>query len=187
MKIKPVFAFMLISAVCLTGCMTMEVRQLRPSAVVNIQPKFDVISIQVSDTIPEEYIIPSKHGIKSANVEQWNTTILEGFSQNLSDFYTISSNSKHILRIEKAEIEFLKEGESIAQNSYSNYPTTVTITKAQIKYRAVLLKNAEVEESCSGRALSLSNFTSIYEVSDAVESAFEVMIEQIASDLLNGN
>ena len=187
MKIKSKFALMLISAACLTGCMTMKVHQLRPSAVVNIQPKFDVISIQVSDAIPEKYIVPSKHGIKSANVEQWNTTILEGFSQNLSDFYTISGDSNHILRIEKAEIEFLKEGESIAQNSYSSYTKTVTITKAQIKYRAVLLKNGEVEESCSGRALSLSNFTSIYEVSDAVESAFEVMIEQISSELLNDN
>jgi hypothetical protein len=170
---------LVIAAIFLTACMSLNVSQFAASPNVDLDPKEGPFKLELTADVKDQYEVPSKNGVRGFEVANWRNSLGSGFDSAFGKHNSAGNakNSKTI-QIIKAEMDLSPAAVTAAGG--------VAAAQATVTYQARLVAaNGTVMKRSTGTVAAKAATTSPSQTTESAKSAVESMYEKIAEDFFN--
>jgi hypothetical protein len=168
---------------------TLKVTALNPKPNLALKNSKEKIYFLIDKNVEDNYVVPKQSGITKTNVSEWHTSLINGFKNGFSDFFTIVndlSEADFILKISKADFEWTPAATRTNVSGSSGYvssTTSVSSIRAQVTFKAQLVnKNGDIVKQCANTVIAKKVASGFKDVNPTVASALESMYEYIGND-----
>jgi hypothetical protein len=172
--------FYAIGIIILQGC-AMQIGVLNPKPELNIPKTDQTLKLVINDKIENSFLIPEYSGIKTSEVENWHTSLQNGFKNGFNGFFKIDQNNSN----PALTLKLLETNLKFVPTSVSGYNNT-TVLNVEIEFKAELLNDKNEELNVfEGTAKSEKTINVKGQETEAVENAIENMYQMIAAKFFN--
>ena len=185
-KLSLLIAILLVT---FPSCFALKITVLNPKPNLALKNSKEKIFFQIDNKIEDNYVIPSRNGIARTKVSDWHTSLINGFRNGFSDFFTIVDDPAEadlILKLSKTDLEWTPVATKTnvtGTGSAITSTTTVSTIRSQITFRAQLVnKDGEIVKQCANTVIAKNVASRTKDFNLNVESALESMYEYVGND-----
>ena len=165
----------LLAATC-SACLAIGASNPRPN--VDLPRSTKVLALQLEPAVSDAFTIPSRAGIRSAEVTGWRQTLQAGFTNAFGSSYAPAGKGG------KADLTLVIIEADPALVAASYRGSSATAVGCQLRYKAHLLDGTGQELGRSAATVESKTTTGdIGALSEIAGSAVETFYERVSADL----
>lgn len=171
--------FLFLATVSMASGCALSVQAVNPRPNIDLPSSGKKVALQLSNSIQENFEIPSANGIMGAKFVGYRTSLQNGFAAGFEGMVGDGGNHELTLALLEAEPSFTTT--AVAVNQYG--AGAAAAAAAQIRYKARLIDaSGNVIARSNGLVRAKNSFTNRWQAQDSVQQAMETLFEKLAAD-----